>query len=61
MYHHTISYQVAMEKQRDMIAEANRERRARLASSSSGPQAPRRPYSRLSWRLAHALRAQAQS
>jgi hypothetical protein len=33
MYHHTISYQVAMEKQRDMIAEANRE----LWSTAAAP------------------------
>jgi hypothetical protein len=60
MYHHTITYQVIQEKQRDMIAEANRERRARQARSAPAPEAPRR-YSRRAWQLARSLRTQAQS
>ncbi len=60
MYHHTIAYQVSHEKRRDMMAEANRERRARQASSAPAPEAPRR-YSRRSWQLARSLRTQAQS
>jgi hypothetical protein len=61
MYHHTIAYQVTREKQRDMIAEANRERRAREARSAAGPQTARRFHSRRSWQLARSLRTQAQS
>ncbi len=61
MYHHTISYQVAQEKQRDMMAEANRERDARRAASAPAAEAPRRRYLRPAWQLGHALRAQSQS
>jgi hypothetical protein len=60
MYHHTITYQVTQEKQRDMMAEADRERRARHARSVPAPEAPRR-YGRRPWQLARSLRAQAQS
>jgi hypothetical protein len=60
MYHHTITYQVTQEKQRDMMAEADRERRARQARSVLAAEAPRR-YRRRPWQLARALRTQAQS
>jgi hypothetical protein len=61
MYHHSISYQLSQEKQRDMMAEATRERRARSARSAPSPDAPRRRYGRRSWQLARLLRTQAQS
>jgi hypothetical protein len=60
MYHHTITYQVSQEKQRDMMAEADRERRARQAGSVPAPEAPR-SYRRRTWALARSLRTQAQS
>jgi hypothetical protein len=58
MYHHTIAYQLSQAKQRDMMAEANCERRAREARTASAPQAPNR---RRTWQLARSLRTQAQS
>jgi hypothetical protein len=61
MYHHTITYRVSQEKQRDMMAEANRERLARRTSSDQSPETPRHRYSRRTWQLARALRTQAQS
>jgi hypothetical protein len=61
MYHHSIAYQVSQEKQRDMIADADRERRARQARQAPGPEAPRHRYSRRTWQLARSLRTQAQS
>jgi hypothetical protein len=61
MYHHTITYQVSQEKQRDMMTEASRERLARQTRSDHGPDAPRHRYGRRTWQLARALRAQAQS
>jgi hypothetical protein len=61
MYHPTITYQVTQQKQRDMMAEANRQRRARQARSAPAPDAPRRRYSRRTWQLARSLRTQAQS
>jgi hypothetical protein len=61
MYHHTIAYQVSQAKQRDMMAEANRERRAREARATPASDAPRRRYRRRTWQLARSLRTQAQS
>lgn len=61
MYHHTIAYQVSQEKQRDMIAEASRERRARAARQAPAAEAPRRRYSPRTWQLARSLRTQAES
>ena len=61
MYHHTIAYQVSQQKQRDMIAEANRVRLARHARQAAASEAPRRRNSRRSWQLARSLRTQAQS
>jgi hypothetical protein len=61
MYHHTIAYQLSQAKQRDMMAEANCERRAREARTASAPQAPNRRYRRRTWQLARSLRTQAQS
>ena len=61
MYHHTIAYELSQQKQRDMIAAANRERRAREARSAQAPDAPRHRYSRRTWQLARSLRTQAQS
>jgi hypothetical protein len=61
MYHHSIAYQVTQEKQRDMIADADRERRARQARSAPAPETPRHRYGRRSWQLARSLRTQAQS
>jgi len=61
MYHHTIAYQVSQQKQRDMIAEANRERRAREARLATESEAPRHRSGRRAWQLARALRTQAQS
>lgn len=60
MYHHTIAYQVNQQKHRDMMAAANRERRAREARGASAPEAPNRRYRR-TWQLARSLRTQAQS
>jgi hypothetical protein len=61
MYHHTIAYQVSQQKQHGMIAEANRERRAREARANPASEAPRRRSSRRAWQLARSLRTQAQS
>jgi hypothetical protein len=61
MYHHSISYQVAQERQRDMLAEGQRERRARQSRPTATPQAPRGRDNRRVWQLGHQLRPQAQS
>jgi hypothetical protein len=61
MYHHTIAYQVSQQKQRDMIAAADRERRARAARPTPASEASRRRNSRHTWQLARSLRSQAQS
>jgi hypothetical protein len=61
MYHYTIAHQVSQDKQRDMLAAANRQRRAREAGSAPAPDAPSRRTSRRTWQLARALRTQAQS
>jgi hypothetical protein len=61
MYHHTIAYQASQQRQRDMIAEASRERRAREARLAAESEAPLRRSSRRVWQLARSLRPQAQS
>jgi hypothetical protein len=61
MYHHTITYQISEQKQRDMITAANRERRARQARLAPESAAPRHRSARRAWQLARSLRTQAQS
>jgi hypothetical protein len=61
MYHYTVTYQVSQEKQRDMLAEADRERRARQARLAPASESPRRRAGRRAWQLARSLRTQAQS
>lgn len=58
--HHSITFQVAQDRRRDMLAEAERARLARQARSlspASRPSASRRR----AWQLVRQLRLQAQS
>jgi hypothetical protein len=59
--HHSVSSEVARDRQRDMMAAARRELRARQASPAPAAQGPAQDRSRRAWRLVPRLRPQAQS
>jgi hypothetical protein len=56
MYHQSITYEVAQQKQRDWMAEAKRERTARQSRPAVAPSAPRSRTSRRTWHLVLPLR-----
>lgn len=58
---HSIALQVAKARQRDMMAAAEHERRARSARPAAVPVPATGHRSRRSWRLVPQLRTQAQS
>ena len=60
--HYSMSVQAAKDRQRQLMAEAERERRARqLRHPAPAFQPPATHRSRRAWKLAQLLRAQAQS